>query len=304
MIRRSDNFLMRNATLIAITVITVLTLWTAAIFYQQGEDNLATGRWVNHTYENKGHTQALLNKIVDAETGMRGYLFTGDESFLDPYKDALRDSSDSRPKSDALDQHHSIAEEINILRRMTSDNPRQQQNLDDAEVAANNVLDFMASAIKARKAENGELAAKKIDMRLGRELMDHLRSCITVILLEEDHLLALRIQADEAGTKEGNTVVFSGMIGFYVLLVCAVLVYQRARKRAQAETLRYTEQLERSEEELKMQQEELKASNEEIEASNEELEEQNAQIRQQSEELARNRQLIEEKIREVELASK
>jgi CheY-like chemotaxis protein len=133
--------------------------------------------------------------------------------------------------------------------------------------------------------------------------MDRLRNLIAIMTLEENHLLALRTQADEASTRQSALVTFSGIAVFYVLMVLSIWLYQRAKKRAQAELLHYTQQLERSEEELKMQQEELKASNEEIEASNEELEEQNAQIRQQTEELAKSKKLIEEKAKELESAS-
>ena len=303
MIQPSNNFLMRYATAIAITAVTVLMAAAAFIFYQQAEAGASARVWVDHSYEVKGHIQALLAKIEDAQTGERGYAATGDEEFLDPYNDALKNSSDARPKSDALDQHHSIAEEIAILRRLTFEDPSQQQNLDDADDDVKSLLDYFAAAINLRKA-NGAAALDKIDWRLGREIMERTRGIVKIMTAEEDHLLALRIQADDANAQQSRMMVFSGIAVFYVIMVLSIWIYQRARQRAQAELLQYMRQLERSEEELKMQQEELKASNEEIEASNEELEEQNAQIRQQSEELERSKLVIEEKAKELELASK
>jgi len=304
MMNTPDNFFMRYATAIAITSVTILMIAAALIFYQQGASGADARGWVNHTYEVKGHIQQLMNRLVDAEVGERGYVFTGDERFLDPYKDALRNSSDTRPKSDALDQHHSIVEEQDILRRLTSDNTAQQQNLDDAESGIKELLDYLSSAIALRKSEGVQAAQQKIDFRRGKELMDHLRDVIKIMTAEENHLLTLRIQADDANAQQSRMMIFSSVALFYVIMVLSIWIYQRVRQRAQAELLRYMQQLERSEEELKMQQEELKASNEEIEASNEELEEQNAQIRQQSDELARSKKLVEEKAQEVELASK
>lgn len=38
-----------------------------------------------------GLRYALLNSVLDAETGLRGYLLTSDEEFLEPYNDAFRD---------------------------------------------------------------------------------------------------------------------------------------------------------------------------------------------------------------------
>lgn len=74
MIQPSNNFLMRYATAIAITAVTVLMLAAALIFYQQAEAGASARAWVDHTYEVKGHVQALLGKVEDAQAGQRGYM--------------------------------------------------------------------------------------------------------------------------------------------------------------------------------------------------------------------------------------
>ncbi len=43
---------------------------------------------VAHETELIGHHKTLLKAVVDAETGMRGYLLTGDPAFLEPYRNA------------------------------------------------------------------------------------------------------------------------------------------------------------------------------------------------------------------------
>ena len=143
MMSTSDNFFMRYATAIAIIAVTLLMGASAVIFYQQGAASVTARQWVDHTFEVKGHIQQLQNDLADAETGQRAYMFSGDELFLDPYKESLRNSPDNRPKSDDLGQHHSIVEEQEILRRMTSDNPVEQQNMDDADTAIKNILAYM-----------------------------------------------------------------------------------------------------------------------------------------------------------------
>ena len=52
-----------------------------------------TTGWVDHTHEVLAAAARLLADAVDMETGMRGYLLAGEESFLDPYKPARRPSS-------------------------------------------------------------------------------------------------------------------------------------------------------------------------------------------------------------------
>src|SRR6187551_3918082 len=74
------------------------------------EDN----RWVQHTHEVRGKLTALIALMTDAETASRGYVITGDDTFLEPYQAAVG----------AVDRN------LGELRSVTSDNPAQQQRLD------------------------------------------------------------------------------------------------------------------------------------------------------------------------------
>src|SRR5450432_3919675 len=47
-----------------------------------------TAHWVDHTDEVIGRVSEIQTQIVDQETGVRGYLLTGDRSFLAPYERA------------------------------------------------------------------------------------------------------------------------------------------------------------------------------------------------------------------------
>ncbi len=49
----------------------------------------ATARWVTHTYQVLDTSSSLLTRLSDAETGQRGYLLTGEERYLEPYRSAL-----------------------------------------------------------------------------------------------------------------------------------------------------------------------------------------------------------------------
>lgn len=304
MMNTSDNFMMRHATAIAVSVVTSLMLIAVFVFYQQGEAGAEARNWVNHTYEVKGHIMVLEDRMEDAVVGQRGYMATGDEAFLDSYTDAMGPALSTRSEEGVFTQHQSVREDLGILKQLTVDNPVQQQNLDEIEVNIRQLQDYMAQAIDQRRHDSLDKAYQKIDPRRGMELLDRFRAQIKIITMEENHLLALRLQSDKSTMQQNRITTFGGIGFFYLAMIVSIFIYQRARQRAQTELLRYTQELERSEEELKVQQEELKASNEEIEASNEELEEQNAQIRQQSEELARSKLLIEEKAKEVEQASK
>src|SRR5579862_5759069 len=68
---------------------------------------------VGHTFEVMSTAQSLELAMQDAERGQRGYIITGDESFLEPY----RTGSQSAP--------HLLAK----LQQLVADNPDQLQRL-------------------------------------------------------------------------------------------------------------------------------------------------------------------------------
>ena len=46
--------------------------------------------WRKHTYEVLRNLDETVARLVDAETGQRGYLLTGDEAYLEPYREAIK----------------------------------------------------------------------------------------------------------------------------------------------------------------------------------------------------------------------
>src|SRR6185437_13640557 len=45
-----------------------------------------TSGWTNHTYQVLETADAVMASMVDQETGVRGYLVSGDNKFLEPYR--------------------------------------------------------------------------------------------------------------------------------------------------------------------------------------------------------------------------
>ena len=73
--------------------------------------------WLRHTDEVRVKIALLRGTLLDAETGLRGYLLTGEPPFLDPYDHA----------------RSSWRAQLNEVRALTADNPEQQARLHDLE---------------------------------------------------------------------------------------------------------------------------------------------------------------------------
>src|SRR5205807_9001259 len=86
--------------------------------------------WVTHTHIVLETLQEVLTDVTQAETGQRGYILTGEEKYLDLYKAGL-------------DQ---MRREMKQLRKLTADNPRQQ----DAITLLEQTVDKRLAALAER----------------------------------------------------------------------------------------------------------------------------------------------------------
>lgn len=97
----------RGTAIVAIPVICLFTSLAAFAWLKASlvEDEM----WVQHTLTVRLETKRLLNALIDAETGVRGYGLTQRDEFLEPYNWAI---SEIPPSLDRLEQ-------------LVQDNPRQ-----------------------------------------------------------------------------------------------------------------------------------------------------------------------------------
>ncbi|HVM14549.1 MAG TPA: SpoIIE family protein phosphatase [Egibacteraceae bacterium] len=107
----------------------------------------------------------LLTAYVDQEVGVRGYVITGDESFLDSYYQGQQDAERSR----------------SALRRiLPPTDPDLHASVDAVEAAAEQWHERSAEPeIQATAEGRDALAAAVVGSRVGRELFDELRGAIT-----------------------------------------------------------------------------------------------------------------------------
>lgn len=82
----TDYFLIRQATKVAIGILTIIMGFAGVIFWMQNEARDEARGWVSHTYEVIGHIELLFGKIKDVVIGQRGFILTGNDVFLEPYE--------------------------------------------------------------------------------------------------------------------------------------------------------------------------------------------------------------------------
>ncbi|GAA3140797.1 hypothetical protein GCM10010466_34790 [Planomonospora alba] len=149
------------------------------------------------------HTQQVLDRIgvvrslvKDAERGQRGYVITGQDSYLVPYREATG----------------RLGGEIAALRRMTAGNPRQQESLDRLQQEVQVKLGELAESVRLRQEEGFEAARDLVMTNRGQQSMFAIQSLLNQMRQEETRLLGLRKNASAESAAETRTVILWGSL--------------------------------------------------------------------------------------------
>src|SRR5215208_417622 len=157
-------------------VILIILLGNIVLSYRATHVIIEHERLVTHTYKVIGELDATLANLIDAETGQRGFLITGVDSYLDPYNEAIA----------TIDDH------LQSIRDLIADNPGQQRLLSTLEPSINERLSIIAESLRLRRQEGFEAAKNIVLTNKGRAAMDAIRDIIAKMKIEEDRLLQQR----------------------------------------------------------------------------------------------------------------
>jgi signal transduction histidine kinase len=217
--------------------------------------------WVAHSRNVIAAAQTTFSAVQDAETGQRGYLITGDATYLAPYDRALA----------------ALRTDTAGLRALTQDNPRQQRRVDTLGALIQRRVSMLEHVIDARRAGGMPAATMLLRENRGKAVMDSIRALVGGFRSDEDSLLVTR-RAMEDRMIRG--VVFVLLFGTIVAVLIGVLInglltrYAMAQEASARLLADQNAQLQEQAVELEMQQQHLQEQTIELEAQAEQLEEQ------------------------------
>jgi methyl-accepting chemotaxis protein len=197
----------------AVVVILALLLGTA---YTNFSRLAQANGWNNHTHEVIAETQAILESLLNMETGERGYALTGEDASMAPLKAGQA----------------AFSEHLNKTRALTADNPAQQdrlRKLEQAEQAwhADAVAPVLALRAKANDGASIDPLLQFEREGRGRTGMDAMRALLKEISGAEQALLVQRA-ADAASLQSltANTIIIGGLL---TVALAAVLAWILSR---------------------------------------------------------------------------
>ncbi|HEV7276694.1 MAG TPA: CHASE3 domain-containing protein [Devosiaceae bacterium] len=165
--------------LIVLSLFLVLAAAGSALVVVRGADAQLAD--IARTYEVRRHARDLIQALVDAESGQRGYLLTQDQAYLEPYEAAV--ASIGATYARLLDLVSGEVQKVSILSGL--------------EESIEHKRSEMATTITLAASDRLDEALVILRSDAGRALMDQLRGTLRSFIAAEDAMLVERNAAVE-----------------------------------------------------------------------------------------------------------
>lgn len=196
MLRQEANATIRRVLLRAILLPIVLMAVLAGSFFWLITSLQDATSWVEYTDQTIAQANQIQSTILDQETGLRGYLLTDQQTFLEPYTRAIL----------------KIGPQLDTFATLVRDNPVQGERL-AALRAENSLWQTWAADTLARKASNGDFVSS-VRNGEGKRHVDTMRAINAQIISAEETLRAARVAKARTTT---NVVVTTSILATLLL---------------------------------------------------------------------------------------
>lgn len=254
---------------VLVVAIPVCALLLAMVLFYQFERQLRDAQAsVERTFDARSALRRIITQMVNAETGIRGFLLTRQPEFLQPYEDARRQ----------------LPQAFQDLHRLVS--PEQAARLTSLEQQANRLLASMEQTRADAVRDHATASVERLQN--DKSVMDDLRQQLAAMHDREQQLLARRTGEAETAEERLRAAVFAGggfglLGGILAALIFTTSIVRRvrhlenearevARGRAITHLVRGNDELSRLEETLKETSELLARQSEELHRSQSDLE--------------------------------
>ncbi len=172
--------------------------------YQNNQSNRETTQLIDHTRQVLLDAEKISTAVKDLELGVRGYVITGDYTYLGPF----------------YTTRQSVFTRIKNLKILCADNAAQQTRLDLLKNNLEQKLDFLEQCIALRKKKGAAAAENFIAANAAVNKIDFLDKTIEEIKANESKTLAIRKVAS-ARTNDIFSKISFFLASLMVLLVIA-----------------------------------------------------------------------------------
>jgi len=167
----------RFSVIAGFVLLLILLAANALVTRRQVAVQVADQAWVVHTQQVLFELTQTELTVREAESGQRGFLYTGDPKYLSPYSRAIAE----------------VGPNLDQLTRLTADNPERQKDLLELRTVADKKLAELAETVSLYRAGKMNDAKALVLTDEGRHYMGEIRRLVTKMEADENSLQSQRV---------------------------------------------------------------------------------------------------------------
>ena len=164
--------------------------------------------WMLHTEQVRYELSRVLQLLIDAQTGSRGFALIGSDRALKAYDEATP----------------LIMPAIGRIKKLIADNPNQMPLADQLDALAGDLQAFSGTLVKAARNGNATEVRSLIEDGHADDIMVTARTLVSQMQAEEDRLLILRRDAEDRARRDATLALWAtGGLGATLLVLMVYL---------------------------------------------------------------------------------
>jgi len=213
-------------------VLTVTLLLFAALnAYLALKDVLQTQKIVAQTTQTstlQADISTVLKDLTDMETGQRGYLLTGDDSYLQPYTEASAH----------------MPTDLAVLRTGLAQRPETERSLEpQIESLAKSKQAEMARSISFRQRGYRHRAFMLVNTNEGQDYMQKARALLSSLFATENSNFETLERERNASAQKALTQTIGASLGLFIVAGCLVTFIRRQSQTREREVAEIRQEL-------------------------------------------------------------
>jgi signal transduction histidine kinase/ActR/RegA family two-component response regulator len=195
----------------SLVVTAALAAMIVAVAFWLGARNKDDDEWVLHSLAVRDQLTQVRVLVQGAETGQRGYIITGRDSYLTPYDNAVA----------------KLPPTLDEMQKLVGDDSPQQEALAGLRLVIRDKLEELRTTIDDIKAGNRDAAMAMVNSDTGFRLMQQINQRLAAMQTEEDQLLLAR----QTTAARSATLLQAGVaVAFLLICLLGVLVARFTRQ--------------------------------------------------------------------------
>lgn len=204
------SYSLLSALLVGSILVVTANAWMA----YRAVDSMSNSEYrVAHTWQVLNSLERILGSMNDAESADRGYLLTGDPSYLAPYAQAKT----------------ALPQELDLLQHLTYDSPVEQQRVIEMQAVVEQRLKTLQDGINERNAGETNSIRLLVLTGTGKAEMDHLHAIGALMQGTEHELLRQRTAISINARLRADATLIVASVLDVILLILLFLTLRRER---------------------------------------------------------------------------